>query len=174
MSIAERGSEPAAETARGSVAVLVATGFGLGRLRPAPGTWASAAAVLLAFAAAAALPPPWWRPACMAAALAAFAAGLASCGAAIRRYRDGDPSPVVADEFAGQWLTLACLPPGAGPADWRWAVAAFVAFRCFDVLKPWPVSQAERLPGGWGIMADDMVAGCLAACACYPLILVFS
>lgn len=62
------------------------------------------------------------------------------------------------DEVAGQWITLLVVP-----FDWRWWIAAFVAFRLFDILKPGPVRLAERLPGGYGVMADDIVAGALAA-----------
>ncbi|MGB2122877.1 MAG: phosphatidylglycerophosphatase A, partial [Candidatus Puniceispirillaceae bacterium] len=69
-----------------------------------------------------------------------------------------DASDIVIDEVAGQWITLLVVP-----FDWRWWIAAFVAFRLFDILKPGPVRLAERLPGGYGVMADDIVAGALAA-----------
>ena len=69
-----------------------------------------------------------------------------------------DASEVVIDELAGQWIALLVVPP-----DWRWWLAAFVLFRLFDIVKPGPVRMAERLPGGLGVMADDVVAGVLAA-----------
>jgi phosphatidylglycerophosphatase A len=64
----------------------------------------------------------------------------------------------VIDELAGQWITLLVVP-----LDWRWWLAAFLLFRLFDIVKPGPVRMAERLPGGLGVMADDVVAGILAA-----------
>ena len=69
-----------------------------------------------------------------------------------------DASEVVIDELAGQWIALLVVPP-----DWRWWLAAFVLFRIFDIVKPGPVRMSERLPGGFGVMADDVVAGVLAA-----------
>jgi phosphatidylglycerophosphatase A len=132
---------------------LAATWFGAGLLPKAPGTWGSLAALppalLLAW-----LGGPW---ALMAGALAAFALGLwASARYAAAAGKD-DPSEVVIDEVAAQWLVLAFLP--LAPLPW---LAGFALFRLFDAAKPWPVSLADRrLKGGFGIMADDMVAaGC--------------
>ena len=70
-----------------------------------------------------------------------------------------DPSKVVVDEAIGQWITLA----GATVYNWKSWLAAFLLFRLFDILKPPPVRQAERLPGGLGIVADDVLAGVMAA-----------
>jgi len=125
----------------------------VGRIRPAPGTWGSAAA----------LPP--------AAALALGGNRLLEIGVVIAciigvkaavmyEAHSGkkDASEVVIDELAGQWIALLVVP-----LDWRWWLAAFVAFRLFDILKPGPVRLAENLPGGYGVMADDIVAGTLAA-----------
>jgi len=72
-----------------------------------------------------------------------------------------DAGEVIIDEVAGQWLVLLCISPNLDTALW-WYLAGFVLFRLFDILKPWPVSSAERLPGGIGVMADDLVAGTLA------------
>ena len=66
-----------------------------------------------------------------------------------------DPSYVVIDEVAGQMVTFLLRPD----APWRWLLAGFVLFRIFDVLKPFPAGRAEGLPGGWGVMTDDVVAG---------------
>jgi phosphatidylglycerophosphatase A len=68
-----------------------------------------------------------------------------------------DPSIVVIDEIVGMWISLLFLPP-----TWTVFAAAFIAFRAFDILKPPPVRQLERLPGGWGIMLDDVMAGVYA------------
>ena len=75
-----------------------------------------------------------------------------------------DAGEVIIDEVAGQWVVLLCIPPNI---DWAllWYIAGFILFRLFDILKPWPVSAAERLPGGIGVMADDVVAGTLAGMA---------
>jgi phosphatidylglycerophosphatase A len=64
-----------------------------------------------------------------------------------------DPSEVVVDEAAGMFLSLAFLPTG-----WGFVLAAFFIFRVLDVIKPWPANVSERLPGGWGVMADDLIA----------------
>lgn len=67
-----------------------------------------------------------------------------------------DPGEVVIDEVLGQWLTYAPF----SMLSWPWLLAGFLLFRCFDICKPWPVRQAEHwLPGGWGVMIDDAVAG---------------
>ena len=70
-----------------------------------------------------------------------------------------DPSRVVIDEVAGQWLTLA----GAASYNWKSWLAAFFLFRLFDIWKPFPARQTEAFPGGFGIVADDVVAGIYAA-----------
>ena len=75
-----------------------------------------------------------------------------------------DAGEVIIDEVAGQWLVVLCIPPTIDVAL-LWYVAGFILFRLFDILKPWPVSAAERLPGGIGVMADDVVAGTLAGMA---------
>ncbi|WP_135470668.1 phosphatidylglycerophosphatase A family protein [Crenalkalicoccus roseus] len=134
------------------LAVAVATLGGVGRLRPAPGSWASAAvlpAVLLG-------PLP-----CLLLALLLAAAGfwaVRALGPAAR----GDPPWVVVDEGAGQLLALAALPAGAGLAG---ALLAFALFRALDILKPGPVGWADRRPGTAGVMLDDLVAGALAGAA---------
>ncbi len=65
-----------------------------------------------------------------------------------------DPGHVVIDEVAGQWLTLVVCKP-----DWPHALLALALFRLFDITKPWPIRKLEALPGGWGIMLDDLAAG---------------
>jgi phosphatidylglycerophosphatase A len=131
-----------------SAACRVAALGGIGHLRPAPGTWGSAAALPLV------LGGPWL---CLAAALLLGLAGLwavSRCGAARE-----DPGWVVVDEAAGQALALAALPAAAP----LWAVlAAFGLFRLFDITKPGPVGWADRQEGAVGVMLDDVVAGALA------------
>ena len=72
---------------------------------------------------------------------------------------------VVVDEVIGQWITLA----GAATFNWKSWLVAFVLFRLLDVWKPPPVRQLESLPGGWGIVADDVMAGVYGALAIFVL-----
>lgn len=123
----------------------------------APGTWGTALATLLA--------PMWFCPLPMTGRLLVLVflfilGGIASSRAEILLGRT-DPGEVVIDELVGLWLVL--LPfkePTAGLL-----FAAFVLFRFFDILKPWPVSASENwLPAGFGVMIDDVVAGLMAMC----------
>jgi phosphatidylglycerophosphatase A len=134
---------------------LVATCFGVGLVPVMPGTLGSAVA----------LPVGWlllhlgtgpWGP--IAASLAVFVLGVWAAGEVIRETGTEDPGPVVIDEVAGQLLAMALIPPALG------AIAvAFLAFRLCDILKPWPASWADaKLNGGFGAMADDMLAGLYA------------
>jgi len=136
-----------------SAATAVATVLGLGRLPRAPGTAASLAAVIV-MSGLRAHPGLLWS-----LLLAAALAGIWASGACARAWKKRDPSAVVIDEFLGMGLALA-LSPGSGPAS---AATAFVLFRFFDILKPPPISWLEALPGGIGIMADDVGAGAAAA-----------
>ncbi len=137
-----------------AAARLLATFFGLGLVPAAPGTAASAAAVLgYRF-----ILSEWPWP-----VLALFLGGLFLAGAAVSscyaaELGSPDPGRIVVDEVCGQLLALALLPPG-----WPPILLAFAAFRFFDIIKPWPVRRLEKLPSGWGIMADDIAAGLLAA-----------
>jgi phosphatidylglycerophosphatase A len=138
---------------------VVGTWFGAGLLKPGPGTYGSVAAVLLWYGAARILEPEW---ATLAAgtALAALAATLVGIPAATIVAREAgreDPGFVVIDEVAGQWIALIAVRP-----DWRHAVLALLLFRLFDIWKPWPIRKLEALPGGTGIMLDDVAAGALA------------
>lgn len=89
--------------------------------------------------------------------LAVTAVGVAAASRAEAAYGRRDPGLVVIDETAGMLVTLAAVPVGPGGA-----AIGFLAFRFFDVVKPFPARRAERLPGGWGVMADDLVAGLYA------------
>jgi phosphatidylglycerophosphatase A len=146
-----------------TIAVLVATFGYVGFFPIAPGTAGSAAALLLyAFI-------EWIGvPAAEAAAiLATFAIGVWAASRAEGALGASDPGPVVIDEVLGMLITLAFLPLSlAGVA------CGFVLFRVLDVIKPYPAAHAERLPGGWGIMVDDAVAGIYAQLALRVLVLV--
>jgi phosphatidylglycerophosphatase A len=137
----------------------IGTFFGAGLLKPGPGTYGSIAAVLLWFGAAHLLHP---APVALAigTAIAALAATLIGIPAAtIVAHESGreDPGHVVIDEVAGQLIALIAIP-----ADWRHAAISLLLFRIFDILKPPPIRQLERLPGGTGIMLDDVAAGLFA------------
>jgi phosphatidylglycerophosphatase A len=90
-----------------------------------------------------------------AASLVLFALGVWAAGEAERFFGRVDPGQVVIDEVVGQMLTFLLLPH----ATWKWLVGGFLLFRAFDIVKPFPARQAERIPRGWGIMLDDVVAG---------------
>ena len=140
---------------------LVLSLFGVGRL-PAPGTFASAAtfgAILAATELAG------WSP-WIAAAAAVFLGSLATIALptpALLAEGDGDPSWVVTDEVAGMGVAwaLAALGPRSQVGLLPF-VASFALFRLFDIWKPGPVGALERLPRGWGVLADDLAAGTLA------------
>ena len=142
-----------ATPAANPLAKLLATWFGSGLLPGAPGTWGSLAA--LPFAALFVWLGGAW--ALSAATVAAFVVGVWASGRHAADAGREDPGSAVIDEVAGQWLAL--IPAAL---DWRLFVVAFVAFRAADILKPWPARAAERLRGGVGIMADDIVAGVYA------------
>jgi phosphatidylglycerophosphatase A len=129
---------------------FIATWFGSGLLPKAPGTWGTLAALPVALAIALI-----WSPASLyIAAVITFAFGTWAADKYAIACRRPDPSEVVIDEVAAIWLVLATVPLTG--LDW---ILAFVAFRFFDIVKPWPVSLADRkLKGGLGIMLDDIIA----------------
>lgn len=138
--------------------VFLATGFGVGLLRPAPGTWGSALA--LPFAWGLSLLPVAPR---VALVLAAAALGVWICDRAAERLGVADHGGIVWDEMVGVWVALALLP-----FHWESALLAFAWFRLFDIAKPWPVSWADReVSGGLGVMLDDLIAGVLAGAATF-------
>lgn len=145
-----------------SFAVLLATLGPIGNIPFAPGTWGSAAALLLAPFCF--VPLPLWAR--LLVLLAVFAAGTWAASRAEIALGQTDPGCVIIDEVLGQLTAL--LPVTIPtiiryPRLWEYALA-FVLFRFFDILKPFPIRQVERkLPGGLGVMADDLVAGVFAA-----------
>jgi len=142
-------------------AFVLATWFGSGLLPKIPGTWGSAAALPFAWLIAS-YGGPWLL---LAAAAVAFAAGIWAAGVYSRHTGIKDASPIVIDEVAGQWLTLAPFVP-----DPTTYLAGFVLFRVADIAKPWPANWADRsLDGGLGVMLDDLFAGAYAALALYAL-----
>jgi phosphatidylglycerophosphatase A len=142
------------------------TVFGLGLLKPAPGTWGSLPSPLLVLALLWSGAALWVINVVLALLGIAFGIACVRFGhLAEQRYGTKDPRQVVADETAGQCVALWFLPwRSIGEAGaWSWnvilAATAFVAFRFFDILKPAPIYRLQRTPGGWGILIDDLVAG---------------
>ena len=131
----------------------LATMFGIGRLPYAPGTAASLVAALAAWPIAIAF-GHWVL---LGLGLAVSLAAIPIAGAYARECGRDDPSECVIDELAGQWIALAFVPPTLASF-----ALGFAFFRYLDIRKLWPVSQAEKLNGGLGIVADDVVAGLMA------------
>jgi len=138
-------------------ATLTATFFGIGHLRPGPGTWASAATMLLWAALAHTLPYPLRTPILIGLAAVVTVVGIPAATRAARASARKDPSSVIIDEVAGQLISLIAVP-----LSWKTFLAGFILFRVFDILKPPPVRQLERLPEGTGIVLDDVAAGIYA------------
>ncbi len=137
--------------------------MGTGFLRPGPGTWGSVAAVLLwlLFVWVAAPTPPALRAVTLLVALIAIVAGIPAASLVESESERADPGHVVIDEVAGQWIALLSFC-GYGRANWPHALVALALFRFFDIVKPPPVRQLERLHGGIGIVMDDAAAGVYA------------
>ena len=130
-------------------AVLVATVGGCGYFPFAPGTVGSAAGIVIY------LLTRHWSPMWQVALLLIISAvGVWASTETAKHLGREDPGPVVIDEVAGQLLTLLLVAP-----NWLGIVAAFFIFRVLDIIKPWPAGRFEQLPGGVGIMADDLMAG---------------
>ena len=127
------------------LSVWIATVGGLGFFSPMPGTLGSAAACVVSWF----FPVPWWG------ILAVTVLGVWASGTAARFLNKEDPGCVIIDEVVGMWLSLLFLPRS-------FILGGFLLFRVLDILKPFPIDRFERLPGGWGIMADDVVGGLMA------------
>ncbi|MCK6417445.1 MAG: phosphatidylglycerophosphatase A [Alphaproteobacteria bacterium] len=134
---------------------ILATGFGLGLLRPMPGTWGSLGTLPLGYALSVAYGPTGL--AC--AAIIVLLLGLWASGQVVMRSGVKDDPRIVIDEIAGQFLAL--IPAGQ---DLQLIFFAFLFFRFFDITKPWPARRIDRhWPGALGVMVDDIVAGIYAA-----------
>jgi phosphatidylglycerophosphatase A len=140
-------------------ATAVATFFGIGYLKPGPGTWASVAAVALwaVFARFAHPTPHQLLFTLLGATVFAVLLGVPAATIVERQSGRADPGFVVIDEVIGQWIALLFCPP-----DWRHALVALILFRLFDITKPFPIRRLERLPAGSGIVFDDVGAGLYA------------
>jgi phosphatidylglycerophosphatase A len=147
---------------RNSGAFLIATWFGCGYAPIAPGTAGSLAALIIAIALHC---YGYGRGTLLVLTAILLAPGIWSAGLVAKHVNQPDPQIVVVDEVIGQWITLA----GAATFNWKTCVAAFALFRLLDMWKPAPARQLESLPGGWGIVADDVMAGLYGALAIFVL-----
>lgn len=145
---------------------IISTGFFSGYLPKAPGTWGSLFAILFFFLGARLLPGEgvikigflsvsWWA---LALGISTTLLGIISSGILADEWREEDPQEVVIDEFAGIFLACSLVNP-----TYFSLAAAFCFFRLFDILKPGPIKNLQDLPGGRGIVLDDVLAGLFAA-----------
>ncbi len=141
---------------------LLAVGFGSGLSPKAPGTAGTLVAIPL-FLLVADLPLIWY----MAIVVIGFLLGIYLCEATSKALGVHDHSGIVWDEIIGFFITMTLVP-----LTWYWLLAGFLLFRFFDIVKPWPIRQADKnLHGGFGIMFDDVLAG-LYALGCLHLLIV--
>jgi phosphatidylglycerophosphatase A len=138
-------------------ATLTATFFYIGNLKPGPGSWASAATVVLWSGLSLGIAPRWRLPAILILSLAAVLIGIPAATRVACASNKKDPSFVVIDEVAGQFIALI-----AAAVTWKSLLSAFILFRIFDIVKPPPLRQLERIPNGAGIVLDDVGAGLYA------------
>ncbi len=147
------------------LAHIVGTVFGVGHLRPAPGTWGSLAALPMGYG----LHLAGGFPLLLMATVAVFILGVWAATEMTEGKDNHDPSEIVIDEVAGQFVALWSLSYPAWAHDinitalWPGWIAAFVLFRLFDITKPWLVGWADRRDGALGVMLDDVIAGAFAA-----------
>lgn len=141
------------QVAFGSPAGLLAFGFGSGLSPVAPGTMGTLAAIPFVFALKGLGETGFWI-----ALILLFLLGIQVCGSVSRKLGVHDHGGIVWDEMVGYWLTVAFVP-----LQWEWLLAAFLLFRFFDIVKPWPIRQLDRkVSGGLGIMIDDVLAAVFA------------
>lgn len=141
---------------------LIATSFGVGYLPWMPGTWGALLAIVLW------LPLYLFAPFAICfwttvAATIAYTVAGTWASTVSEKYWGKDPVAACADETVGQWVSMLPLCGGPEVSSWWLIVVSFVLFRAFDIIKPFGIRQLEKLPGGIGMMADDIAAGILSA-----------
>lgn len=145
---------------------FLALGFGSGLLKPAPGTWGTLMAVPLYILFMHVNPYP--TEGLLVLSLLTFVFGIYICGRTAQDIGEHDHGAIVWDEIAGYFVSLIALP-----ATWTNIVLAFLLFRFFDIIKPWPIKLIDqKVHGGFGIMFDDILAG-IMACAVLHLLQPF-
>ena len=147
---------------------MIATGLGVGHFPYGPGTMGALLAILIWYPITTMANHTTWFLITLALILAFTLLGAWSSTVA-ERYWGEDPSRVVIDEVVGQWITLLAVPAAF---SWWHVLAAFILFRFFDIIKPLGVRKMENFNSGWGIMADDILAGCYGAILIYLLSII--
>ena len=147
---------------------MIATGLGVGHFPYGPGTMGALLAILIWYPITTMANHTIWFIITLALILVFTLLGAWSSTVA-ERYWGEDPSRVVIDEVVGQWITLLAVP---AVFSWWHVLAAFVLFRFFDIVKPLGVRKMENFKSGWGIMADDILAGCYGAILIYLLSII--
>jgi phosphatidylglycerophosphatase A len=145
------------------VALALATFAGIGYIPFAPGTFGSLAGLLIWWL----LPDSWSLQLAVIAALLVL--GSWSASVAERHFASTDPGPVVIDEVMGMIVTLFLNPVG-----WIGATIGFLLFRASDIVKPYPANRLEQLPGGVGVMADDLMAAVYANLALRAMLVLWN
>lgn len=144
---------------------MIATGLGVGHFPYGPGTMGALLAILIWFPITMITDYSTWLAITFMLVLTFTFLGAWSSTVA-EHYWGEDPSRVVIDEVVGQWITLLTIP---STFSWWHVMVAFILFRFFDIVKPLGVRKMENFKGGWGIMADDILAGCYGAILLYLL-----
>jgi phosphatidylglycerophosphatase A len=153
-----------------SAAIWIATCGGAGFSPVAPGTAGSLVGLGVVVGIAQLPSPQPWKSLILAlAVMGVVAIGVGAGSKAEKYFNCKDPGQVVIDEVAGQMLTFLIRPD----APWMELLAGFLLFRAFDIVKPFPARRIERVPGGWGIMMDDVVAGAYSLVTLTALELIF-
>ncbi len=142
---------------RSRLSWLIATFFGIGHLQPGSGTWASAVTIAVWWTASLWIPSAWLVSVAIAVSALVTLIGIPPSTVVARESGIKDPGFVVIDEVAGQMIALIAVP-----LHWKYMLAGFILFRSFDIVKPFPLRRLEALPGGTGIMMDDVGAGLYA------------
>lgn len=143
------------------IRILLATWFGSGYVSKAPGTIGSLMALPFGYLIA----DRFGMIGLLGCVVLVTLIGISVSNAYMAQADEHDPGPVVIDEVAGQWLAMM---PIAAMLTWQGVLAAFILFRIFDIFKPWPISWVDRqVPGGLGVMLDDVLAGGAAAVCLY-------
>ncbi len=138
-----------------SLALLVAEFFYCGRFPVAPGTAGSLGAMIIWVPM---LYLAWPRWLILGLIVVLFGIGIWASAYGIEYYQQKDPKQVVIDEVVGVGIAFLVISP-----NWLEVASAFLLFRLFDIIKPWPIKHGENLPGAWGIMIDDVIAGIFSA-----------
>ena len=139
--------------------LLITTGLGTGLFPYGPGTMGALFAVFVWYMTTLFFGYATWMTITLLLVLVFTFVGAWSSSIA-ERYWGEDPSRVVIDEVVGQWIALLAVPAAF---SWWHVLAAFILFRLFDITKPLGIRKMEQIKGGWGIMADDILAGCYSA-----------